>query len=123
MLQMWSDEGQAKVNDDRLTVCLHHCQDTVIPFLPASLPGSPQPLLWWGISPPHMQYFVSVLAESRAIPVGPFLQPVEASWNGSPALKHIDSTSQFSVVHKLDGGASSLLQYRILLTKKCKPAS
>lgn len=106
---MWSDEGQVKVNDDRLTLCLHHCQDPVILFLPASLPVSPQPLPWWGISPPHMQYFVSVLGESRAIPVGPLLQPVEASLNGSPALKHIDSTSQLSVIRKLDGGASSLL--------------
>lgn len=100
--------GQVKVNDDLLTVCLCHCQDTVLPFLPPSLPVSPQPLPWWGISTSHRQYFVSVLAEFHGIPLGVFLQPVEASLNGSPALKHMDSMPQFGVVHKL-GGASSLL--------------
>lgn len=116
---MRSDEGQAKMTDDLLTICLQHCQDTVLPFLPAFLLVSPQPLPWWRISPSNRQDFVAV-AEFCGIPLGLFLQPLEASLNGSPAFKPIASMPQFSVIHKLVGGASSLLEYRNLVTTECK---
>lgn len=74
----------------------------VLTYLQSCSPShQPQPLIAEKSLPSQAEDLASVLAEFRKVSADPFLQSLQVSLDGGPALKHISWCPLFGVTYKL----------------------
>jgi len=70
-------------------------------------PFNPQPVLVPGVAPVQVQDPTLVLGEPHEVHMGSFLKLVQVPLDGIPCLRHVDRTTQISIICKLAEGALS----------------
>ena len=76
-----------------------------------------------GVAPTHVQELALGLVEPHEVHTGPLLKLVQVPLDGILSLRHVDHTTQLSVICKLAGGALDLAKSFMKMLNSTSPST